>query len=113
MATAAELLLRQQAEYMEMIKEFSTAKPPPHSFIPNSWGNDDLLVFNFTFQQKTMGKRAANFVCRGKGCSASASFTTRRIEDSDEYEVDTGLDGNTRKFSHLNLIHKTGPNGKT
>jgi hypothetical protein len=99
--------LQEVEEYKQKITAFSLEKPPPFDFIKNNWDNDDIIILNYIYNQKRVGKRAANYKCRNtEKCSGPVSFLTRLREDAksnEDYEVSV-----PHVFTHLNLKHIDG-----
>ena len=74
---------------------------PQISYFVNNQGNKDISCLNYIFQNKTIGKKYAMYVCSTKDCYASISLETEMIENN--YQIKDPM-----VVTRINLRHKDG-----
>ena len=74
---------------------------PQISYFVNNQGNKDISCLNYIFQNKTIGKKSAMYVCSTKDCYASISLETEMIENN--YQIKDPM-----VVTRINLRHKDG-----
>ena len=54
---------------------------PEITFVVNNQGNKDIRCLNYLYQIKSMGVQSALYRCHTKGCYASISLKTYKVDE--------------------------------